>query len=85
MSRANSHVVENTLESTTLTISFPWPVREVQITNDSALWPLKYKLNSSETYRTLKPYETSTITDVRVTQLLLSSDNTVAYRVWGLG
>jgi hypothetical protein len=57
MSYANSHSVEGGLNGA-ITISFPWPVRELQITNDSATYDLKYKLNSSEEFRTLKPFET---------------------------
>jgi len=85
MSLANRHVVESTLAGTTETITFPWPVREVQITNDSKIADLQFKLNASETYATLKPYETCTITNVRVPELYLSSSASVPYRVWGTG
>ena len=84
MSYANSHSDEGTLNGT-LTISFPWPVRQVQITNDSAVTDLQFRLNPSETYRTLKPYETASLECVRVTDLYLSTTNSVNYRVWGLG
>jgi len=84
MSLANSHSVETSLNGTE-TITFPWPVREVQITNDSVTNNLQYKLNSSETFRTLKPFETSTIQGVRVTELYLSTSASVDYRIWGLG
>jgi len=85
MSFANSHSVEGTLAATTATITFPWPVREVQITNDSTAADLQFKLNSSETYRTLKPYETATLEGVRVPELYISSSASVPYRIWGLG
>ena len=84
MSLANSHSVETSLNGTE-TITFPWPVREVQITNDSVTNNLQYKLNSSETFRTLKPFETSTLQGVRVTELYLSTSASVDYRIWGLG
>ena len=84
MSLANNRSVESSLNGT-VTITFPWPVREVQITNDSTTKDLKYKLNSSETYRTLKPHETSTLTNVRVPELYLFTTASVNYRVWGLG
>jgi hypothetical protein len=84
MSLANSYVVEDSLNGT-VTLTFPWPAREVQITNDSPTSNLQYKLNSSETFRTLKPYETSTLERVRVTELYLSTTALVAYRMWGLG
>ena len=84
MSLANSHSVETSLNGTE-TITFPWPVREVQITNDSVTNNLQYKLNSSETFRTLKPFETSTIQGGRVTELYLSTSASVDYRIWGLG
>ena len=85
MSLANSYVAEATLASTTATITFPWPAREVQITNDSKTADLQFKLNLSETYRTLKPYETCTITNMRVPELYISSSASVPYRIWGLG
>lgn len=85
MSYANSHSVEGTLAATSATIDFPWPVREVQVTNDSPTGQLQYKLNASETYRTLRPLETSTISNVRVKELFINSADTVEYRIWGLG
>jgi len=85
MSLANSYVAESTLAATTDTITFPWPAREVQITNDSTQHNLQFKLNSSESYRTLKPYETCTITNARCPELFISSSASVPYRIWGLG
>ena len=85
MSFANSHSAEGTLMSTSLTITFPWPARQVQITNDSSINSLEFKLNASETYRTLKPYETATLENVRMPEVYINSDANVAYRVWGLG
>ncbi len=84
MSYSNSHSVEGSLNGTA-TITFPWPVKEVQITNDSATHDLKYRLNSSETYRTVKPLETSRLERVRITSLELSTTFEVPYRIWGLG
>ena len=85
MSYANSHSVEGTLASTSATITFPWPVREVQITNDSPVANFQYKLNASETYRTLKPFETSRLEGVRCNELFINSAASVDYRIWGLG
>lgn len=82
MSLTNSYSKESTLTGTE-TITFPWRMREFQITNDSTNADLKYRLNESETYRTLKPYETSTLTNVSNRELFLSG-TAVSYRVWGL-
>lgn len=82
MSLTNSYSKESTLTGTE-TITFPWRMKELQITNDSTSADLQYKFNDSETFRTLKPYETSTITNVSMRQLYLSG-TTVTYRVWGL-
>jgi hypothetical protein len=84
MSYANSHSVETTLNGTE-TITFPWPVRQEQITNDSETIALQFKLNASETFRTLKPFETADLENVRVTELYLSTTASVPYRIWGLG
>ena len=84
MSYANSHSVESSLTGTE-TLTFPWPVRQVQITNDSETTALQFKLNASENYRTLKPFETADLENVRVTELYLNTAASVAYRVWGLG
>jgi hypothetical protein len=79
----NSYSREETV-TTTETITFPWKPKQLQITNDSPTADLQYKLRPSETFRTLKPYETSTLTEVSVTKLYLAGTST-PYRVWGLG
>jgi len=84
MSYANSHAVETSLNGTE-TISFPWPVREIQITNDSAVNDLKYKFKSAETFSTLKPGESRRLPLVRIHNLFLSTSASVAYRIWGIG
>lgn len=84
MSYANNYSNEGTLIGDDI-IVFPWKPKEIQITNDSGLKDLKYKFNESETYRTLKPYETSTVRGVSVRNLYLSTATSCAYRVWGLG
>jgi hypothetical protein len=84
MSYANSHSVESSINGTS-TIQFPWPVREVQITNDSPTNSLQFKLNETETFRTLQAFETATLTNVRITELYLSSTASVTFRIWGLG
>jgi hypothetical protein len=65
-------------------ITFPWRPKELQITNDSETKPLKFKFNDFEDYRTLMPYETSTVCKVSIRTLYLLGSN-VDYRVWGLG
>lgn len=66
------------------TITFPWKPKEIQVTNDSASDNLKYKFNDSETYRTLKPLETSTLYNISIRNLILFG-TAIPYRVWGLG
>jgi len=84
MSFANSYVDEGSLSGVfTKTITFPWKPKELQITNDSSTKTLKYRFGESETYRTLKPYETSTLTGISIRYLHLSGSDD--YRVWGLG
>ncbi len=83
MSYANSHSVEDNTSNINQ-IDFPWPIREMQITNDSSGSNLQFKLNETETYRTLKPYETCTLEHVRVTTVYLNGVS-VPFRVWGLG
>jgi len=82
MSYANNYSDEGVV-SGIKTITFPWYPKRLQITNDSSSKDLKYKFNESEYYRTLKPYETSSIDGVTIKTLFLSGDD--AYRVWGTG
>lgn len=84
MPYANSYSYEDTLTGT-LTINFPIPVREIQITNDSTDHSLQFKLNDSEDYRTLYGLETCTLADIRTDTLFLSTSADVEYRIWGLG
>jgi len=83
VSYANQYPVEGNISGEE-TITFPWRPKEVQITNDSGTKELKYKFNVSETFRTLKPLETSTLINVNIRTLIISG-NGVGYRVWGLG
>lgn len=83
MSYANSYVDEGTLSGQKI-ITFPWKPKEIQVTNDSSTKELKYKFNESEDFRTLKPYETSTLCNISIRTLYISGDN-INYRVWGSG
>lgn len=83
MSLANSYVDEGNLVGDK-TIVFPWPMRQVQVTNDSTNTNLRFKLNESEDYRTLKPLETWVLNKGRVPKLFLASAG-CDYRVWGTG
>jgi len=83
MSYANSYVKEETLSGVE-TIEFPWPAREMQLTNDSTAGELQFKLNASEGYRTLKSYETCTIANARIPSVIISGTN-IPYRLWALG
>lgn len=80
---ANSYSDEGTVNGEKI-ITFPWKPKELQITNDSGTKPLKYKFNNSEDYRTLMPYETSTICNISIKTLYILGSG-VDYRVWGLG
>ena len=83
MSYANNYSDEGTLNGAKV-ITFPWKPKELQITNDSSSDNLKYKFNESEDYRTLLPYETSTLYNISIRNLYLMGSN-VNYRVWGTG
>ena len=85
MPYANNFSEESTLNGTTKTITFPWKPKTLQVTNDSISDDLQFKFNSSETYRTLKPYETYTGENISIRNLYLSTSASVAYRVWGTG
>lgn len=83
MSYANNYSSEGTLQGEK-TITFPWKPREVQIINDSGSQNLQYKFNPSEDFRTLKPYETSTLYNVSLRTIIISGTG-VPYRIWGMG
>jgi len=83
MPYANSYSDEGTLTGTK-TIVFPWKPKELQITNDSGTSSLQYRFNTTEGYRTLKPYETSTLRGISIRSLHLNGIS-IPYRVWGLG
>lgn len=83
MSYANNYSDEGILNGIRI-ITFPWKPKELQITNDSSTKDLEYKFNELEEYRTLKPYETSTLCNISIRNLYISGTN-VNYRVWGLG
>ena len=82
MPYANSYSREESLDGIE-TITFPWKPKTLQITNDSISNNLQFKFNASETYRTLKPYETYCGEGISIRNLYLSG--TVDYRVWGTG
>jgi len=82
MSYANNYSDEGDL-SGTKTITFPWKPKHLQITNDSSSNDLKYKFKSSEEYRTLKPYETSSLEGISIRNLHISGN--VPYRIWATG
>jgi len=65
------------------TIAFPWRPRHLQITNDSPTKDLKYRFHESESYRTLKPYETSSLEGINIKILYLNGNGD--YRVWSTG
>ena len=81
----NNHSLEGTLASTTETLTFPWPLLELQITNDSLTDNLQFRFSTNENYRTLYPKETCRLENVRLRDLHINSSASVAYRIWGLG
>lgn len=78
--RANFEALEGTLNGAS-TLTLARRSRQLIITNDSTT-DMSFKLNSSETYGTLKPTETITM-DVSTRTLYLSGYG--AYRVWVYG
>jgi len=82
MSYANNYSDEGKLNGSKI-IEFPWKPKQLQITNDSSTVILQYKFNETEEYRTLKPYETSSLEDISIRYLYLLG--TGDYRIWGLG
>jgi len=84
MSLANFDPREGTLSSAT-TITFNWIAMKISITNDSS-YELQFKLNSSETFATLKPTETISMVARSKTVFLDSpSSKSISYRVWAWG
>lgn len=65
------------------TITFPWPVKQLTITNDSRRISLSWKFKTGHDWATLKPGETVSIR-CSVRYLQLSGEDAV-YRVWGIG
>jgi hypothetical protein len=81
----NSTSYEGTLAATTETITFLPPVLELRVINDSATDNLQFRFSVSESYRTLLPLENTIMKGVHVTDVIINSSASVAYRVWGLG
>jgi len=69
--------------TTTATVTFAWPIRQVVITNDSATQDLSFKFNTGETFATLKP--TETVSMRMGTRTVFLAGTSVPYRVWGTG
>ena len=80
MSYAKLDSQEGTV-SGTATVSLARRSRKLIITNDSAN-NLQFKLNSSESYGTLKPTETVSM-EVSTRTVYLSGNG--AYRIWNFG
>lgn len=81
----NSTAFEGTLAATTETLTFTPPVLELRVINDSSTDNLQFKFSASESYRTLLPNENTIIKGIHVTDVIINSSASVAYRVWGLG
>ena len=64
-------------------ILFPWPVKNLNIANDSDTEELEWKFKSSHEYSTLQPGESLNI-DVDIKQIVLRANGAI-YRLWGLG
>jgi hypothetical protein len=69
------------------TITFNWKPRKIIIINDSATRSMKFKLNTSETYATLRATETFSAEMASKTLTIESEDGiaSVPYRIWGIG
>jgi hypothetical protein len=80
-----SSAFEGTLASTTETITFTPAVLELRVINDSETDNLQFKFSAAENYRTLLPLENTIIYGVHVTDVIINSSASVAYRLWGLG
>jgi len=83
MSLANKRSFEDTLNGA-IELDFSMPMRSLTVINDSATVSLKFKLNLSENYSTIKAGETLQMEGVRVPVLYLQSAG-AQYRVWALG
>jgi hypothetical protein len=81
----NSSSIEGTLAATTETVTFTPPILELRVINDSATDDLQFKFSPTESYRTLLPLENTIIKGVHVTDVIINSSASVAYRLWGLG
>ena len=64
-------------------ITFPWRVKRLTITNDSATKNLRWKFKEENDWATLYPYETVSM-ELSIAALRLSSTG-ATYRVWGIG
>ena len=78
---ANQEVFESTLTGA-VTLTFARKSRVIEVINDSGVYDLGFKLNNSETYATLRPYEAISM-PVWSTELYLTSASgkSIAYRV----
>jgi hypothetical protein len=77
--------IEGTLVATTETVTFRPAVLELRVINDSETDNLQFKFSAAENYRTLLPLENTIIKGVHVTDVIINSSASVAYRLWGLG
>lgn len=80
---ANLKSFEGSLNGTE-TITFPWPSRIIEVINDSSSEDLEIKFKDSSSFTTLKPTEVLTIT-IRVTMVIINSNNSINYRIRVIG
>lgn len=78
---SNQYVSEGTATSST-ELTLPWRARQIEIINDSATKELGYKFNSSESFATLKPLET-TIPAIKSKTIFLNGSDTYRVRAYG--
>jgi hypothetical protein len=81
----NSTSHEGVLAATTETITFLPPILEFRLINDSSTDSIGFKFSPAESYRTLLPGENTILTNMHITEVIINSSASVAYRVWGLG
>ena len=76
---ANQYIFEGTV-SGTATVNFGATICRMTLTNDSATKDLSWRVNSTQTYATLKPTESVSL-DIRTDKVHLSGNG--PYRAWG--
>jgi hypothetical protein len=84
MSLSNIYVVETTLNGENI-FDLPWYAREIQVTNDSATNDVHLSFRELEDHRTLKPYETITLSDMRTKQIIVRCSAECPCRIWARG